>query len=172
MELGIGVGWVREEAEALGTNFADRGTRADEYIDVMRTLWREPVASFAGAYVRFDRVVSRPTPVQPGGVPIVVGGHSSAAARRAGRVGDGFFPLGVSEQRLHELRRMVTHAAEAAGREANAIALTLLGGSDLRSAERCARLGAERMVVAALQPDLDGVRRWLDGFQRDVMERM
>ena len=66
----------------------------------------------------------------------------------------------------------MTAAAHAAGRDAETIALTLLGGSDLRAAEHCAQLGANRMVVAALQPDLDAVRRWLDGFQRDVMERM
>jgi len=172
VELGIGMGWVREEAEALGTCFDDRGKRADEYVAVMRTLWREPVASFAGEFVQFDRVVSRPTPAQPGGVPIVVGGHSAAAARRAGRLGDGFFPLGVSDDRLAQLRRVMADSAQAHGRDPDAIALTLLDMSDLRSAERCVRLGADRMVVAALQPDLDDVRRWLDGFQRNIMERM
>jgi probable F420-dependent oxidoreductase len=83
VELGIGIGWVREEAEAVGTDFDNRGRRADEYIRVMRTLWREPVASFAGKFVRFDNVVSRPKPVQPGGVPIVIQprSRSPAAAR-------------------------------------------------------------------------------------------
>ena len=81
--LAKALGWVREEAEAVGTCFDDRGRRTDEYIEVMRTLWREPVASFQGEFARFERVVSRPVPLQQGGVPIIVGGHSRAAACRA-----------------------------------------------------------------------------------------
>ncbi len=105
------MGWVREEAEAVGSDFGTRGKRADEYIRVMRTLWSEDVASFNGDHVSFEGMVSRPQPVQAGGVPIVVGGHSAAAARRAGRLGDGFFPLGVMPDRMAELRAIMERAA-------------------------------------------------------------
>jgi probable F420-dependent oxidoreductase len=172
VELGIGVGWVREEAEAVGTRFEERGRRADEYVAVMRTLWRQPVASFAGEFVRFADMVSRPQPVQPGGVPIVVGGHSKAAARRAGRLGDGFFPLGVSMEKLAELRMEMGREAERHGRDPAVIALTLLGGPDLATAERYAAAGADRMVIAALEPGLDQLRRTFERFRRDVIERV
>ena len=89
-ELGIGVGWLKEEFEALGVPFEQRGRRADEYIAAMRALWATDGASYAGRYVKFEGVSCNPKPV--GHVPIIVGGHSEAAARRAGRVGDGFFP--------------------------------------------------------------------------------
>ncbi len=172
MELGIGIGWVREEAEAVGTNFDNRGRRTDEYVSVMRTLWREPVASFNGEFVKFDRVVSRPKPVQGGGVPITVGGHSDAAARRAGRLGDGFFPLGVSPERLTQLRAVMTASAQRHGRDASKIALTCVGRPDLASAEFDAGQGVERMVIAALQPGLDDLRRWCEKFHNDVIRRM
>jgi probable F420-dependent oxidoreductase len=172
VELGIGVGWVREEAEALGTRFEERGRRADEYVAVMRTLWREPVASFDGEFVRFAGMVSRPQPAQPGGVPIVVGGHSKAAARRAGRLGDGFFPLGVSMEKLAALRDEMKREAERHGRDSSKIALTLLGGPDLATAELYASVGANRMVIAALEPGLDQLARTLERVRREVIERM
>ena len=171
LELGIGVGWVREEAEALGVSFDDRERRADEYIEVMRTLWREPVASFHGEYVRFDRVVSKPRPLQPGGVPILVGGHSKAAARRAGTYGNGFYPLGVSEEKLAELLEVMRESAARAGRDPGVIELSLIGQGDAASAEKNARLGAGRTVIAAKSGDLNVLRKDLDRYRRDVIER-
>lgn len=172
LELGIGVGWVREEAEALGTDFRTRGRRTDEYVAAMRALWREPVASFAGTFVNFGGVVSEPKPLQPGGVPIVVGGHSAAAARRAGRLGDGFFPLVGDPGQLGELRRIVRETADAHGRDPQSIVLTLMGGPDLASAEYCARSGAARMVISLKERTLDDCRRALERFGSEVIGRV
>ncbi|MBI4514398.1 MAG: TIGR03619 family F420-dependent LLM class oxidoreductase [Deltaproteobacteria bacterium] len=172
VELGIGVGWVREEAQALGTDFHTRGRRADEYIAVMRTLWREPIASFHGEFVNFDRVVSRPTPVQAGGVPIIVGGHSAAAARRAGRLGNGFFPLGVFGSQLAGLRAIMTAEAQRHGRDPGAIPLTCVGLPEIKHAEQLAAAGVERMVVAVPAPDLEEARRWFERFRRQVMDKI
>ena len=91
--LGIGSGWCSEEFEALGLNFHERGKRTDEAMQALRALWREDPSSFKGTHFNFERIRSFPKPVQKGGVPIVVGGHSRAAARRAARFGDGFYPL-------------------------------------------------------------------------------
>ena len=172
MELGIGMGWVREEAAALGTDFDTRGRRADEYVAALRTLWREPVASFHGEFVDFAGVVSRPKPVQPGGVPIVVGGHTPAAARRAGRLGDGFFPLGVSAEKLAALRAIMSDSARQHGRDPATIAITCVGAPDRKSAEFYAARGVERMVIAALKPDLESLHRWFEKFHNDVIRRM
>jgi len=171
LELGIGVGWVREEAEALGSSFDDREARADESIEVMRTLWSERVASFHGEHFDFDGVVSEPRPVQPGGVPIVIGGHSKSAARRAGRYGNGFYPLGVTPERLATLLAVVSETALVHGRDPAAIELTLLGGADLESADALAEMGASRMVIAAHEKDLAGITRALESFRRNVMEK-
>lgn len=171
MLLGIGVGWVREEAEAVGTLFSDRGRRADEYVRAMRTLWREPVASFQGETVHFEGVVSEPRPVQPGGVPILVGGHSEAAARRAGRLGDGFYPLGVSPERLAQLRGIMEETARACGRDPDRIEITCMGEPGVASARLYQGLGVQRMVIFPPAGDLAVLRRSLESFSRNVIEK-
>jgi probable F420-dependent oxidoreductase len=77
IELGIGVGWLKEDFEALGVPFEKRGKRADEYIAAMRALWAADGASYAGEFVKFHEVSCNPKP-RAGSVPIIVGGHSEA----------------------------------------------------------------------------------------------
>ena len=93
MIFGVGSGWLREEFESLGLDFDSRGARTDEAIEAIRVLWRESSSRFAGKHFNFGPVKSFPKPVHKGGVPIHIGGHSKAAARRAARLGDGFFPM-------------------------------------------------------------------------------
>jgi probable F420-dependent oxidoreductase len=171
--LGVGVGWMREEAEAVGTCFEDRGRRTDEYIEVMRTLWRDDVASFAGRSVSFTQVKSVPKPVQPGGVPILVGGHSEAAARRAGRLGDGFFPLGVSADELPALLDVMHAAAKEAGRDPALIPITTNGPADVSVARQLVDAGVSRFVISARgDGELDGIRRLITGYQDNVIARL
>jgi len=85
--LGVGVGWLEEEFNALGVPFADRGRRLDDYVEAMRALWQGGKASVHNTYASFDECISLPRPAA-GTVPIVIGGHSRAAARRAARLGD------------------------------------------------------------------------------------
>ncbi len=92
VDLGVGVGWLREEFDALGVPFERRGARTDEYVDVLRKLWREPSTAYSGEFTNFAELNSYPKPANGERVPIHIGGHSDAAARRAGRIGDGFFP--------------------------------------------------------------------------------
>ena len=168
LQLGVGVGWMREEAEAVGIDFATRGRRADEMIEAMRALWREDEPTFKGEFFSFERARCHPKPVQPGGVPIHVGGHSAAAARRAGRLGDGFHPLGLEGDalvaRLADMRR----SAEAAGRDADAIELTLSAGLlpqvDDAAVERLRAQGAQRVILASAEPDLDALRDQMSAF--------
>ena len=164
IELGIGVGWLKEEFEALGVPFERRGKRADEYVAAMRALWASDGASFAGEFVKFDKVSCNPKPVAKS-VPIVVGGHSEAAARRAGRLGDGFFPSIGAQVDTMPLLDVVRRSAEQAGRDPALVELILgcpgalpKSGSDPRAAveERMA-WGAGRLAlpVTAFLPDLE-----------------
>ena len=116
IELGVGVGWLKEEFEALGIPFERLGKRVDEYVAAMRALWASDGASFTGEFVNFDRVSCNPKPVAKS-VPIVVGGHSEAAARRAGRLGDGFFPSIGAQVDTMPLLDVVRRSAEQAGRD-------------------------------------------------------
>ena len=124
--LGIGVGWLAEEFATLGVPFEDRGPRTDEYVAAMRALWSQERASFQGRFVSFDEVFCRPLPAARR-IPIIVGGDTTAAARRAGRLGDGYFPArGASPELFDEMRR----AAEAAGRNPDDIELTVSAPTD------------------------------------------
>ena len=109
VELGIGVGWLEEEFDALGVPFAGRGRRTDEYVGALRALWSQDRASFGGEFTRFDECIVRPQPAN-GAIPIHVGGDSPAAARRAGRLGDGFLPARVG---LDDLRTSIELARRA-----------------------------------------------------------
>lgn len=143
--LGVGVGWLREEFEAVGVPFASRGSLADEYIQAMRILWSEGEASYAGVAVSFAGVNCEPKPVR-GAIPIVVGGHSSAAARRAGRLGDGWFPTPVA--RLPVLIDIMRSEARANGRDPSAIEITV-GCTDPLDVEDLRRLGVHRVLFPA-----------------------
>jgi probable F420-dependent oxidoreductase len=160
--LGVGVGWMREEVEALGIDPDERGSRTDEGIDALRATWRDDEVSFDGEHFRFGPVRSHPKPAQPT-IPILVGGHSRAAARRAGERGDGFFPLGLAGDALTERWRQVGEHAEAAGRDPAAIGLTVGGllGDDTAITDAVDR-GAERVVLSTRTADLDELRHLMD----------
>jgi probable F420-dependent oxidoreductase len=124
LTVGVGVGWLREEFEALGAPpFERRGAVSDEYLRIFKTLWTQDPASYRGEFYRFEAIRCLPHPVQKPHPPIWVGGHSKAALRRAARLGDGWHPvganpavpLGPAELRasLDELRRLT----EAEGRD-------------------------------------------------------
>ncbi|MFF1741042.1 LLM class F420-dependent oxidoreductase [Streptomyces mirabilis] len=93
--LGVGVGWSAEEFAALGVPFARRGQRTEEYLAAMRTLWAEDPASFAGEFTRFDAIRVNPKPLRGGRLPVVVGGNSDAALRRAVTLADGWYGFNV-----------------------------------------------------------------------------
>ena len=153
--LGVGVGWVEEEVAILKQNFRDRGRRANEWIEVLRALWSDGLSSYEGEFFQFKDIISNPKPVQLAGLPLMIGGHSAAAARRAGRYGDEFYPhwstRGPNEAELAKLLPIIEAEAEKAGRPAGSVGLTLTSTSDAKTAfetaELCQRLGAERVVV-------------------------
>jgi probable F420-dependent oxidoreductase len=161
--LGVGVGWMREEVAALGIDPDGRGGRTDEAIQALRAIWGDDTPSFTGRHFAFEPVYSRPQPVQAT-IPILVGGHSAAAAGRAGRLGDGFFPLGLAGEALDRRWAEVQAAARAAGREPVSVGLTLGGllGDDAAITGAIDR-GAERVVLSTRTADLDELRRAMDG---------
>jgi probable F420-dependent oxidoreductase len=141
--LGIGVGWLAEEFRTLGVPFEDRGARTDEYVAAMRVLWSQERASFKGRFVSFDDVFCRPRP-PAGHIPIIVGGDTVHAARRAGRLGDGYFPARpVPPALLAEMRK----AAVDAGRDPDAIEITMSAPTEIAEIEALARQGVARVAV-------------------------
>ncbi|MEC8819791.1 MAG: LLM class F420-dependent oxidoreductase, partial [Pseudomonadota bacterium] len=94
--FGIGAGYLHQEFSALGVDFASRGARTDEYIDAMRALWTQQKPSFKGKYINFSQIDSQPRPAQDGGPPMIVGGASPAALRRAVTKGQGWYGFAMS----------------------------------------------------------------------------
>lgn len=162
LRLGVGLGWLREELEAGGIDFASRGGRADETIDAIRALWEadpQQGASFEGQYYSFRGVQSFPRPARAGGVPIEVGGTSPAAIRRAARRGDGWLSLGLRGDRLAAALRLLAEEAAAAGRDPASIDVTLSGVTTTASVDRAvleeaAAQGACRVVLNLGSPTL------------------
>lgn len=159
MLLGAGVGWMREELEATGVDFSRRGRRLDETLAAVRVVWEHPDgASFHGEFFDFDQVWSEPQPVQPGGVPLHIGGHSEAAARRCGRLGDGFHPLGLDDETLVERWQLARRTAEEHDRDPDALELSVtigMGSLDPSTVERYEALGVHRIVCSTAVADLD-----------------
>jgi probable F420-dependent oxidoreductase len=150
LTVGIGVGHLAPELSALGVPLAERGARTDEYLAAMRALWAEPEPSFAGRFVSFDGVLQRPLPVQRPHPPIVIGGESRAALRRAVRSGNGWYGWEVTPEQT-----------------ASAVA-------DMRAelGDRPAELGELEITITPPMPvDLDVVRRYADaGVHRLVVQ--
>ena len=167
----VGVGWMDEELRATGADPRSRGRRTDETIGAMRALWADsgPAgADFDGEFVSFRHAHSFPKPVRPGGVPVHIGGHSEAAARRAGRLGDGFQPLGLADEALAARLDQVRQEAEAAGRDPDDVELSLSGYLPTTTEQEvadAAAAGAIRMVVStSMTGDIGQVREEMSEF--------
>ncbi len=169
MLLGIGSGWLEEEFDAIGVPFAERGRRTDDAVFAMRALWRDDQASYDSEYTSFQNCISRPQP-RAGAIPVHVGGHTDVAARRAGRLGDGFFPAGGTHERLAELFDLVRATATAAGRDPDAIELTTggngaIGAGALDEVAALADLGVDRVIIPSFlffKDTADGLARYGD----------
>lgn len=129
--VGCGVGWMREEFEALGApDFDRRGAVTDEYLRIFKLLWTASPATFEGRFYRFADLKCLPAPVQKPHPPIWIGGHSPAAIRRAARLGDGWHPVGANPAvplRPAELRASLDELyrlAEAAGRDPSKLTIS------------------------------------------------
>jgi probable F420-dependent oxidoreductase len=170
--LGVGVGELPEEYAAVGMVFTNRGRRMDEYLEAMRALWQEEVASYHGTYVDFTDVRCDPSPVD-GTVPLHVGGASDAAIRRAARYGDGYFPFVAATQDLYETLARIIPAvrveAEKYGRDPSSIEMTVGGARTVADAERLAALGVDRMTIAVRAKEPEAVADELMAFGQDVI---
>ena len=160
LELGIGVGWLREEFDALGVPWDRRGRRNDEYLEVLRALWSGTHVEFHGEFVDFEPLTCTPRPTQGGDIPILVGGDSSVAMRRAARLADGYFPGEADEVRLAELVSAVRRHCEDQDRDPDTLEINAIFGNQLRDPaagiETMQEIGVGRVMVPAFAFGGDG----------------
>jgi alkanesulfonate monooxygenase SsuD/methylene tetrahydromethanopterin reductase-like flavin-dependent oxidoreductase (luciferase family) len=146
----------------------------DEYIDAMRTLWRDDEASFEGSYVRFDRMECRPWPVRRA-IPLFVGGASEAALRRAARTGDGYFPfLFPGQEPVEVLPRLLDrfrHLAESYGRDPASLEITSGGARTVDEAAWYADQGVHRLTIAVRSRTVEEMRDELARFSDEVIAK-
>lgn len=169
--LGVGIGWLKEEFDAIGVPFEERAARTEEHIEALRKLWTQPEPSFDGQFTKFDRAKLYPKPVQQP-VPIVIGGHTEAAARRAGRLGDGFFPARGAPEELSSLLSAMRDEAKQAGRDPDAIEVTAGGAMDVDGVKRLGELGVHRVVVPPIGGDEEGWKSTLGQFGETVIAKV
>ncbi|MAJ61025.1 MAG: hypothetical protein CBC48_14330 [bacterium TMED88] len=151
VELGLGVGWLEEEFQALGVPWARRGARNDEYVAAMRALWAGPHAEFHGEFVDFEPATCSPRPVN-GNIPILVGGDTPVAIRRAARLADGYFPGTTDPEKLSSLIEALAREVAGQGRSMSDIQVHAIF-SEFSAPEACvermAAQGVERAMVPA-----------------------
>ncbi len=169
--LGVGIGWLEEEFDALGIPFQQRVARTEESMQALRSLWRDEVASFDGEQFSWKDVGSFPKPVQPQGVPIIVGGHVPAAARRAAKFGDGFFPGRID--RLDELLAELKNECGRIGRDPAEIEVTTgTPNMSLDNIKAMADKGISRLVMPPLGRSKDDIRRGVETFAEEVILKL
>jgi probable F420-dependent oxidoreductase len=150
IDFGIGVGWNKEEVEACGYRWEDRGARCDEFLEVMQRLWTEPVVDFAGKWVKLETCRLDPKPIQQPHVPIIVGGYVEAALRRAVRFGAGWYgfnrDLAATKALLCRLDAAFAKAGRKRGKEFQII-MTPPVAMPLDAMQEYAEAGVDRLVV-------------------------
>ncbi|MGW3029420.1 LLM class F420-dependent oxidoreductase [Streptomyces sp. NPDC001221] len=166
--LGVGVGWSAEEFAALGVPFARRGRRTEEYLAAMRTLWAEDPASFTGEFTRFDAIRVNPKPLRGGRLPIMVGGNSDAALRRAVTHADGWYGFNVPAA---DVPARIAVLADECTRHGRAFdELTVAAALSDGTPEHLPALGAagvtELIVVGTPPPAPDTAATWVAELAR------
>jgi probable F420-dependent oxidoreductase len=171
--FGLGAGYLKPEFDAVGARFDDRGARTDEYIDVLRALWCEAKPSFAGRTVRFAGIDAHPRPVQKPHPPIVVGGTSAAALRRAVLRGNGWYgflrDLDATQADLAGLAREVGRPAALGALE---ITVTPLPRIDLDTARRYQDLGVDRLALLPNARDEASLLRWVEEAAEALVRKL
>jgi probable F420-dependent oxidoreductase len=145
--FGMGVGYLEPEMRAVGVPMEGRGARATEYLQAMRSLWTEPAPEFHGKHVGFAGVDAYPRPQQP--IPVVMGGHSAAAHRRAVAHADGWYGFMLDRRETAAQIDSLQREARAAGRDLEELTISVSPSEPLNAevVQRYADLGVDRLVL-------------------------
>ena len=173
VDFGVGVGWLREEFEAVAMPFEHRGRRTDEHLQVMKALWCDEVSEFHGELYDLDPCRMYPKPVQAPHPPIHVGGESDAAMRRVARHGQGWFSFDRLPEQLPGPLARLDAALAAEGRSRTDIVLSVSPYFNAVTPELVAQyreMGVDRLIVVCLAFDVDTLRSQLDDLVTGVLE--
>jgi probable F420-dependent oxidoreductase len=158
LDLGVGIGWLEEEFQALDVPWERRGDRTRSYVGVLRSLWCDDVSSWSDEFYDLPECRQYPKPVQQPHPPIHFGGESDAALRRTADIGQGWFGFGLTPERAAERIGRLHELLAERGRAPEDVAVTVSAGPgvvDVATAQRFAEAGADQLVVstAASSPE-------------------
>jgi probable F420-dependent oxidoreductase len=164
--FGLGVGYLKPEFDALGVSFRDKGARTDEYIEAIRALWTQEKPEFKGSFVSFGGIDTQPRPVQKPHPPIVVGGHSPGALRRAVLRGNGWYgfalDLDAAQKCIQGLREAEREVERPAALGPLEISITPAVALDRDSVRRYQDLGVSRLIPLSMARDADGLVEFVE----------
>jgi probable F420-dependent oxidoreductase len=162
--LGVGVGWLEAEFDALSASYAERGAQTDEYLRVIRNLWETETSSFSGRWKRYEnmRMFPKAARERTGTIPIVVGGNQAVAHRRAAELGDGWHPINLTPEQVAEGVVAYRTACERAGRAVGPVSLrhmpgpggALLDDADVKAYEQA---GVDELAYSYVARDADAL---------------
>jgi len=171
--FGLGAGYLKPEFAAIGAPFTDRGRRTDEYIEAIVALWTQDKPEYKGEYVAFGGVQAQPRPVQKPHPPIVVGGMSPSALRRAAHYGNGWYgfalDLAATERAIESLRAAEQRFDRPSALGRLEITVTPAGALDLDTARRYAALGVDRLVLLNPGRNVDDQLAFVEKSGRDLV---
>lgn len=172
LEFGIGASWLQAEWEAVGLDFATRGRRVDESIEVCQRLWSEEVVEHHGEFFDFGPVMFEPKPTHAPWPVLHIGGDGPAALRRAARIGDGWIPMNHTIEQIPADAARIAAIREEAGRS-GVVEITIGGPAELDDLRRYADAGVGRALVKPFRSTkdaLDGIRRFADEVLPEIRD--
>lgn len=173
-QFGVGIGWLKEEFDALGEPFSERAARTREYLQVMKALWSGETATFQGKYFSFPTLHSNPLPVQKPHPPIIFGGESTPALKRIADLGDGWqpgpIPVEVFRERLNKLRTLMTER----GRSMAELSISMIGSvrdlqQDREKIAALEELGVNEILLAMADPSVEATLKEMEEGARTLI---
>ena len=173
-QFGVGIGWLKEEFDALGEPFGERAARTREYLQVMKALWSGETATFQGKYFSFPKLHSNPLPVQKPHPPIIFGGESTPALKRIADLGDGWqpgpIPVEVFRERLNKLRTLMSER----GRNMAELSISMIGSvrdlqQDRQKIVALEELGVTEILLAMAGPSVEATLKEMEEGARTLI---
>ncbi|MCZ6893575.1 MAG: LLM class F420-dependent oxidoreductase [Gammaproteobacteria bacterium] len=172
-DFGVGIGWLKEEFQALEIPWAKRAQRTREYLTAMKSLWTDAESQFDGEFCQFQPVRSFPKPVQKPHPPIIFGGESEPALRRVGEVGDGWWGVNVTVESAKDHLAQIKNFAEGAGRDASALSYAVTTGIgvpvSLDEVEQFAEIGVDQVIIGLLAASADEYKQGIEQTAEELI---
>jgi probable F420-dependent oxidoreductase len=165
-DFGVGIGWLREEFDALEVSWPKRADRTRDYLAAMKTVWTTAESQHSGEFCKFEALRSFPKPVQKPYPPIIFGGESEPALRRVGEIGDGWWGVNVTPESAATHMATIKRFAEAAGRDASKLSYAVTTGigapTSADEVKQFADIGVDQVIVGGFAASIEEFKQVIE----------